>query len=69
MSRAVERQRRQPVALEIEATRQIYCRVLSNWASDLLVGRRLPQWPASDPQADFRDRNWRQFYQGSVLDD
>jgi hypothetical protein len=26
-------------------------------------------WPADDPEADYRDRDWRKMYAGDVLDD
>jgi hypothetical protein len=53
----------------LDAVKAMYRRVLSGWASDLLRQRPAASWPARDPQADFRDRDWRGLYRGSVLDD
>ncbi len=57
------------VAQPFEAARLAYRRVLANWASDLLVEPRRVEWPAADDDADYRDRDWRRLYDGSVLDD
>jgi hypothetical protein len=51
-----------------QATR-MYRRVLANWAGDLLRQRPGIAWPADDPEADYRDRDWRKMYAGDVLDD
>ncbi len=39
------------------------------WAFDVLAKRPAAQWPADDPVEDWRDRDWRRLYTGSILDD
>ena len=56
------------IAADERATR-MYQRMLSCWAADLLAGSSAIAWPAPDPAADYRNRNWRALYAGSVLDD
>ena len=52
-----------------DSPRRMYLRVLANWAGDVLTAKPRAAWPAADPEGDFRDRNWRKLYAGSVLDD
>ncbi|MEE9212031.1 MAG: hypothetical protein V3U29_05200 [Phycisphaeraceae bacterium] len=49
--------------------RRFYLRMMATWASVLISTRRGLAWPEKDPLADFRDRNWRRLYAGSILDD
>jgi hypothetical protein len=51
------------------SARRMYGRALTLWASDLLRPRGGATWPADDPAADYRDRDWSRLYQGSILDD
>ena len=53
----------------LEAARRVYRRTLANWAGDLLNARLCPRWRPTDPTEDYRDRDWRRLYAGSVLDD
>jgi hypothetical protein len=53
----------------LDAAKAMYRRVLAGWAFDLLARPAPPAWPQRDAQADYRDRNWRGLYGGSVLDD
>jgi hypothetical protein len=59
--------RREPIR-DDDATR-LFQRALANWVGDLLRKRPRIEWPAADPAADFRDRDWKAMYAGSVLDD
>ena len=47
----------------------MYHKALAGWALDLLSLSAPLTWPARDPQADYRDRDWRRLYAGSILDD
>ena len=38
-------------------------------AVERLAGEAGVPMPARDPQADYRDRDWRRLYAGSILDD
>ena len=51
------------------STRAMYRKVMAMWVSDLLGSTRLTVWRGDDPVADYRDRDWRRLYEGSVLDD
>jgi len=53
----------------VENAVRLFQRTVANWAADLLRHRPRIQWPQPDPQADFKDRNWKALYAGSVLDD
>ena len=66
MQRPETRLKTEPIANH--RMRQMYQRTLTYWASDLLPAPR-PQWPASDPMSDYRNRDWHLLYNGSVLDD
>ena len=47
----------------------MYQQMLAGWAADLLAARPTAQWRETDPADDYRNRNWRLLYAGSVLDD
>ena len=49
--------------------RAMYQKALAGWAMDLLTLSAPLTWPARDPVADYRDRDWRRLYTGSILDD
>lgn len=51
------------------AMRRLLGRMLANWTVDLLSTPDPLVWRGPDPQCDPRDRDWRQLYKGSVLDD
>ena len=48
---------------------QMYRRAIALWVFDLLAPRSAAAWPADDPVAGYRDRNWHRLYAGSILDD
>lgn len=55
-----------------QAVQKMYRRVVSGWASDLLTAPKIRPAiaaAAADPLADYRDRDWRRLYRGSLLDD
>jgi len=58
-----------PEPISVETAVRLFQRTLANWTGDLLRRSPRPQWPAQDPAADYRDRNWKSLYAGSVLDD
>ena len=49
--------------------RLLYQRTMAGWVCDLLRRQGGAAWPKHDPLADYRDRDWRRLYQGSILDD
>ncbi len=48
---------------------RMYRRTLSHWVSDLLHCRPIVRWRKPGLTGDYRNRDWYQFYSGSVLDD
>jgi hypothetical protein len=64
--RALTKQTTVPVP---DGLRAMYRRTLANWARDVLSAPPTLAWPGDDPEADYRDRDWRRLYAGSVLDD
>lgn len=52
-----------------ERATALFQRALALWAHDALEGPTRIDWPDEDPGADYRNRDWRQLYTGSVLDD
>ncbi len=52
-----------------DGLREMYLRTLANWASDVLSGGDAVEWAEPDPAADYRNRDWKSLYTGSVLDD
>ena len=59
--------KRQPISMD--AATQMFQRTLANWAGDLLRQSQMIAWPKTQSVNDFRDRNWKQLYEGSVMDD
>lgn len=56
------------VSFEAEAI-QMYRKVLSGWAADLLSGRCSCLWKQEEPVVDFRRHHWHRLYNCSILDD
>lgn len=52
-----------------ERATALYRRAIALWAQDTLTGPRGIEWPEDEPTADYRNRDWRELYSGSVLDD
>jgi len=52
-----------------ESSREMYQKALAAWALDVLVTTQPVVWRQPDGFADFRNRDWRQLYAGSILDD
>lgn len=62
--------RHQDLQLPADTTvRRMYHRMVSHWVSDLLQCPPQVTWTAPDPVDDYRNRDWKQLYAGSVLDD
>lgn len=55
--------------IDLEAATQMFQRSLANWAGDLLRQSQIIAWPKPQAANDFRDRNWKKMYEGSVVDD
>jgi len=53
----------------LDPVARMYRRVLTGWAQDTLASAGEPWWRGLDPLADYRDRDWKKLYAGSVLDD
>ncbi len=47
----------------------MFHRMLTGWASDVLSPAQPLTWRDADPIADYRNRDWKLLYAGSVLDD
>ena len=62
MARIIER-------VSDERATALFQRALALWAHDTLAAPAAIDWPDEDPAADYRNRDWRQLYTGSVLDD
>lgn len=62
MSNAVE-------PIRDERSIRLFQRTLAQWAGDLLRHPQPIAWPTPQPANDYRDRNWKNLYAGSVLDD
>lgn len=55
--------------LEGQAINAMFHRVLSQWVGDLLHRPPEARWPEAAPEDDYRNRDWRLLYRGSILDD
>ncbi len=62
MSKALE-----PIRDEVMTAK--FQRTLANWAGDLLAHAKPIRWPESQPASDYRNRDWKSLYSGSVMDD
>jgi len=53
----------------LDDVKLLYRRAIAGWAHALLSPSPRAVWRDPLPQDDYRDRDWRRMYGGSILDD